>query len=102
MTDRFRKVTPLIRDPRKQKTEKYKRPDHPDFWTSDECKKNQFSGIRQNNIALRWEFWILGNMEKTVSFEEVAKDEFALTKAHVELFHMTPDPELFKRKPQRK
>lgn len=98
MNGRLRKITPLTRAPNKTKTESFKRPNHPDFWTSDECRKNEFSGIRQNNIALRWEFWILGNMERTVSFEDVAKDPLALTKVHVDLFQMTPDPKLFERK----
>lgn len=97
MTDKFRKITPIVRAPDKQKTEKFKRPNHPDFMTASELKDIEFSGIRQNNLALRWEFWILGRMEKEVSYAAVAADPLALTKAHVELFAMTPDPSLFKR-----
>jgi chromosome condensin MukBEF complex kleisin-like MukF subunit len=92
-----KKLPPLIRDPRKQQTEKFKRPNHPDFWTSAECKANKFSGVRKNDMALRWEFWILGNMEREVSYEQVTKDQYALTRAHCEVFYMTPDPKLFKR-----
>lgn len=92
-----KRTIPLIRDPRQQQTESFKRPDHPDFMTAEELKKIQFTGVRQNNIGVRWEFWILGNMERAVTFQEVANDRFALTKAHVDLFAITPDEDLFKR-----
>lgn len=94
--DRIRKVTPLVKA--NAKTESFKRPNHPDFWDSSECKKNKFTGIRQNNIALQWEFWILGNLERTAAFADVAKDKFLLTKIHVELFQMTPEPNVFARR----
>lgn len=67
-----------------------RRPDHTDFMTTAELKKIEFTGMRQNNMALQWEFWILGEMRKSVSFATVASDKFALTKAHRELFHMKP------------
>lgn len=91
-----KRTTPIAKH--NARTESFKRPDHPDFWTSDECRKKQFSGIRKNDIALRWEFWILGAMEKQVSYEDCIKDQFALTKAHMEVFHMAPEnPNMFKR-----
>jgi hypothetical protein len=83
---------------RDAKTETFKRPNHPDFWDSSECKKNRFTGVRKNDMALQWEFWILGNMEKTVTYNEVALNPKALANAHVELFKMRPDPALFERK----
>jgi hypothetical protein len=86
----------IIFDPN-AKTESFKRPNHPDFMTSSELKKIEFSGVRKNEHVLEWEFWILGEVRKTVHFTEVAKDQYALTRAHVELFQMTPDPKLFKR-----
>lgn len=92
-----KRTSPIVGDPGKTKTEKFKRPDHPDFMTSEELKKKKFTGIRHNTIALRWEFWILGDMVRSVAFEAVAKDKYALTKAHIEIFHMTPDPAVFKR-----
>ena len=82
---------------RNAKTENFKRPDHPDFRTAEEHKKAKFTGIRRNSIALRWEFWILGNIEKVVSFQELALNPKALNQAHVEVFKMQPDPDLFKR-----
>lgn len=92
-----KRIIPLTRSPKKTKTESFKRPNHPDFMDSSELKKIRFSGVRQNQMALQWEFWILGNVERTVSFADVAKDSLALTRAHVDLFAMTPDPALFKR-----
>ena len=92
-----KRITPLIKH--NAKTENIKRPNHPDFMDSSELKKIKFTGVRPNQMALQWEFWILGNVEKTVSFVNVKNDKFALTRAHVELFHMTPDPNLFKKKP---
>lgn len=91
-----KKKSTIIFDP-KAKTEKFRRPDHPDFRTAEEHKKAKFTGIRRNEIGLQWEFWILGDLVKVVSFQEVAGDPYALTKAHVDLFAMTPDPQLFKR-----
>ena len=80
------------------KTESFKRPNHPDFWNTEECKKNKLTGVRCNRMALRWEFWILGEMAKEVTFQAVALDSKALVKAHVELFAMQPDPTIFDRK----
>lgn len=91
-----RKTTPLIKSPDKQQTENFKRPNHPDFWTTEECKKNKLSGIRQNKMMLQWEFWILGEVVRTVHFREVAADPYALTKAHLEVFHMVPEKHTFK------
>ena len=93
----FKKTIPLIKSPRNQRTEKFKRPNHPDFMDSYELQKMKFSGVRQNQIALQWEFWILGKVERTVSFQDVANDSLALTRAHIDLFAMTPDPAIFKR-----
>ena len=81
-----KKITPIIQH--NAKTESFKRPNHPDFHTTEEHRKNEFTGIRKNDLVLQYEFWILGKIEKTVSFEEVAKNKFALEQAHIELFHM--------------
>lgn len=92
-----KKTIPLVHSPKNQKTENFKRPDHPDFMTSSELKQIGFTGIRQNNLAVQWEFWVLGNVEKTVSFQDVARDSLALTRAHMEVFYMAADPAIFKR-----
>ena len=92
-----KKTIPIVGSPGSSKSESFKRPNHPDFMTSSELKKIEFTGIRQNNIALQWEFWILGNVERTVSFQAVKNDPLALTKAHMEVFHMAADTDTFKR-----
>lgn len=97
MSFKPKKTMVIVGDPGNTKTESFKRPDHPDFKTSDELKKMEWTGIRQNNIILAWEFWILGRVERSVSFQEVKNDPKALNKAHVEIFHMMPDEDLFKR-----
>lgn len=62
------------------------RPNHADFKTTDELKKESFSGMRHNLLAHQYEFWLVGEMVKSVSEQAVALDEFALTKAHIEVF----------------
>jgi hypothetical protein len=91
----MKKTIPLVK--RNAATERMKRPDHPDFWTTEECKKNKLTGIRNNPNLSQWEFWILGNLEKTVSFLAVSIDPNALTKAHVELFKLNPPDGMFPR-----
>lgn len=87
-----RKKSPVVIFDRRSPTGKEKRPDHPDFRTTEEHKKAKLTGVRKNEMALQWEFWILGNIERTVSFDAVMKDKNALTKVHAELFgfHMPP------------
>lgn len=92
-----RKVTPTIRSPSLIRTEHFKRPDHPDFMDANELKKRQWSGIRKNQMSLQWEFWILGKIEKEVSFQQTHDDPDALKKTHIELFQMSPEPHTFKR-----
>lgn len=84
------KLNPVLDNLHKATTPTHKRPDHPDFMTSVELAKSEFTGMRQNNLAQQWEFWIAGEMRKSVSFEKVAADKFALTKAHLELFQFKP------------
>lgn len=73
-----------------------KRPDHGDFKTSAEHAAAKFTGIRQNTMVMEWEFWILGEIVKKVHFSAVKKDPLALTKAHIEVFHLSPEPGVFK------
>lgn len=74
-----------------------KRPQHPDFMVSSELKRIEFSGVRPNNERQIWEFWILGKIEKEVGYLTVHLDPSALSRAHVELFGLIPDEEVFKR-----
>jgi hypothetical protein len=73
------------------KTEKFKRPDHPDFKTTEEHKKANFSGVRKNDMTLQYEFWILGEIVKTVHFLTAKQDKDALKNTHLEVFCMLPD-----------
>ena len=90
-----RRTTPIVHH--NAETGKSKRPDHPDFWDTAECKANKLTGIRRNVMVMQWEFWILGNCERTVSFAVAQADKNALTKVHVELFCLEPSADLFKR-----
>lgn len=92
-----KRITPTIRSPSSQQTEHFRRPDHPDFMSSIELRKKKWSGIRKNEMGLTWEFWILGKIEKEVSFQSAATNPNILREAHIELFQMTPEPNLFKR-----
>lgn len=62
------------------------RSNHADFKTTKELRDSKFSGMRHNAVARQWEFWIVGEMVRAVSEATVALDEFALTKAHIEVF----------------
>lgn len=70
----------------KRKEPTFKRPSHPDFKTSSELKQMKFSGVRENNMALEYEFWVLGEIRKTVKYITARKDPLALQKAHMEVF----------------
>lgn len=51
--------------------EEFKRPSHFDFMTHSELKKAGFSGVRHNSITDEMEIWILGEMKKAISKEDV-------------------------------
>lgn len=69
-------------------SESFKRPDHPDFALTSELKKMEFSGTRVYKVTGDFEFWILGEIVKTVSKAEVERDPAALYKAHNEVFSL--------------
>jgi hypothetical protein len=60
----------------------FKRPDHPDFHTSAELKKNQFSGTRANSITQEWEIWILGELRA----KGPLRDQDAFMRAYADVF----------------
>ncbi len=78
--------------------EDFKRPDHPDFMTSSELKKADWSGIRHNSITQNCEIWLLGEMKASVSPEMVELNHHAIDEAYAEVFSLEevrPDiPEL--------
>jgi hypothetical protein len=51
-----------------------KRPDHPDFMTQGELKKAEFSGMRYNTLSEEVELWLLGEIKKVVTKNELALD----------------------------
>jgi hypothetical protein len=63
-----KKVPLIIRSPKNQRTEHFKRPDHPDFMDATELKKTKFSGLRANQVGLQTEIWVLGEIVVAVSF----------------------------------
>lgn len=67
----------------------FKRPDHPDFMTSTELKKAEWTGVRQNEISREWEFWIVGEIKKRIPEAEAFPD--VLHAAHIELFGLRVD-----------
>lgn len=66
--------------------EDFNRPNHPDFATSSELKQKEWTGLRQNQLISHWEFWVLGEVRKTVSFEAATLNPDALGDAHREVF----------------
>lgn len=67
-------------------TESFKRPDHPDFALTSELIKQEFSGTRVYQLTGDFEFWILGEIVKTLKKEDVERDPSILYKAHNEIF----------------
>ena len=60
----------------------FKRPDHPDFHTSSELQKNQFSGVRKNDLTREWEIWTVGDLRAHGPLE----NQEAFMKAYQEVF----------------
>lgn len=60
------KLEQKVGDPRKTKTEDYKRSDHNDFATSLELRERKFSGMRMNTISQQWELWVLGEVKEII------------------------------------
>ena len=50
--------------------EDFRRPNHPDFLTSSELKRIEFSGIRHNSITNNIEIWTLGDLRAECRTEE--------------------------------
>ena len=65
-----------------------KLPDDPSWWTSVERRKNKWTGVCENGMTGDMEFWIVGELKKTVSALARSVDPNAMNKAHLEVFHM--------------
>lgn len=80
------KLNPILYNLRESISEEYKRSNHPDFLTSSELKAKEWSGVRKNSLSDDYEFWVAGEIIKTVPLEAVKKDAFILERTHIELF----------------
>ncbi len=69
----------------------FKRPNHPDFMLTSELRGSDFSGVRKNEVALQYEFWIAGEIKRTASFEAVNLDNTLMPRIHLELFGLAPE-----------
>lgn len=82
------KLNSIIASVNYGKTEGFNRPNHPDFLTTSELKSSGFTGLRKHEMARDWEFWIIGEIKKRVTFTELINNPKALEDAHIELFGM--------------
>ena len=80
------KLNPILHNLSKAASGEDKRSDHPDFATSSELKKREWSGVRLNSITDTYEFWVAGEIRKTLPMVAVQADYMSLERAHVELF----------------
>lgn len=83
---RAAKLNPILHNLSKAASGEDKRPDHPDFLTTSELKKKEWSGLRLNSLIDTYEFWVAGEIKKTIGVMAVKADYMALERAHVELF----------------
>lgn len=66
--------------------EDFQRPNHPDFLTSEELKKAEYSGLRRNEMALTTEIWMLGDCVISITDEELSRNPQAINIAMEEVF----------------
>lgn len=65
-TKRDYRLEMQLGDPRKIKTEEFKRSDHNDFATSSELRERKFSGYRMNSLTSELEIWVRGTVRAVV------------------------------------
>lgn len=78
----------LVGDPRKIETEECKRSEHNDYATTSELKDRQYSGLRHNTVLEVIEFWVVGNLERSIPARDGIPDPHALRTAYEEVFGM--------------
>lgn len=54
--------------------------------TTSELAAQGFSGIRTNDLASRFEIWIVGRMDRAVSYQRFWDEPYALETAYCEAF----------------
>ena len=84
------KLNPVLHGLRTEASGEFKRPDHPDFLTSAELKEKLFSGMRDHRMAMEYEIWVVGELVKRISYKDVERDPFAITKAMMEYIGEAP------------
>lgn len=57
-----------------------------DNWTTAECEKNKFSGIRINKLNGTVEMWLIGQCKGTRRITEVSNNPSILADLHEEVF----------------
>lgn len=78
----------LVLFDRKAATELFIRSNHNDFATTAELKSRNFSGWRENQLAQRYELWLTGEIEETISFAVVKLNPTALEEIHKRVFKL--------------
>jgi len=73
-------------DPRKFKTEDFKRSNHEDFATSSELKERQFSGYRMNTLTDELEIWVRGIIQGRVRAPNGQPDDEAVQREFNRIF----------------
>lgn len=71
------------------KTEEYHRSNHNDFATGKELVDRNFSGIRNNSIALTTEIWLDGNMVASMNQKLAAVRPDLWNKLYQDVFGLT-------------
>lgn len=64
----------------------FKRPNHRDFMTASELKKENFSGIRHNSLNEDAEIWIDGELRESITLQATLLDPDAINKAMERVF----------------
>lgn len=82
------KLEQKVGDPRKIKTEDFKRSNHNDFATSSELRKRQYSGMRMNSIAQELEIWVVGEIRATIPAPNGRVDDEAVDAVFKSIFAM--------------
>jgi hypothetical protein len=54
--------------------------------TSSELRDQKFSGLRTNDLASRFEIWIAGSIEKTLSYQRFWEEPHSLETVYCEAF----------------
>lgn len=68
------------------KTEEFKRPDHPDFASEGELRKQGFSGVRYNELSGDMEIWLEGERKVVMTVAEMVLNPAKWDAAYADVF----------------